>query len=143
MSLNKVMLIGNLGRDPEIRYVMQDVPVATFTVATTEKGYRLANGTEVPEQTEWHNVVLWRGLAKIAEQYLHKGDKVYIEGKIKTRTYDDKNGVQKRVTEIIADNMELLGGVRRPEQAAAAPVAAQQPAAQPEAQTSADDQVPF
>ncbi|MBO4596646.1 MAG: single-stranded DNA-binding protein [Bacteroidaceae bacterium] len=143
MSLNKVMLIGNLGRDPEIRYVMQDVPVATFTVATTEKGYRLANGTEVPDQTEWHNVVLWRGLAKIAEQYLHKGDKVYIEGKIKTRTYDDKNGVQKRVTEIIADNMELLGGVRRPEQAVAAPVAAQQPAAQPEAQTSADDQVPF
>ena len=99
MSLNKVMLIGNLGRDPEVRYVMQDVPVATFTVATTEKGYRLANGTEVPDQTEWHNVVLWRGLAKIAEQYLHKGDKVYIEGKIKTRTYDDKNGVQKRITE--------------------------------------------
>lgn len=143
MSLNKVMLIGNLGRDPEVRYVMQDVPVATFTVATTEKGYRLANGTEVPDQTEWHNVVLWRGLAKIAEQYLHKGDKVYIEGKIKTRTYDDKNGVQKRITEIIADNMELLGGGRRPEQAVAAPAAVQQPVAQPEVQTSEDDQTPF
>ena len=143
MSLNKVMLIGNLGRDPEVRYVMQDVPVATFTVATTEKGYRLANGTEVPDQTEWHNVVLWRGLAKIAEQYLHKGDKVYIEGKIKTRTYDDKNGVQKRITEIIADNMELLGGGRRPEQTVAAPAAVQQPVAQPEVQTSDDDQPPF
>ncbi len=143
MSLNKVMLIGNLGRDPEVRYVMQDVPVATFTVATTEKGYRLANGTEVPDQTEWHNVVLWRGLAKIAEQYLHKGDKVYIEGKIKTRTYDDKNGVQKRITEIIADNMELLGGGRRPEQTAVAPAAVQQPVAQPEVQTSEDDQTPF
>ena len=143
MSLNKVMLIGNLGRDPEVRYVMQDVPVATFTVATTEKGYRLANGTEVPEQTEWHNVVLWRGLAKIAEQYLHKGDKVYIEGKIKTRTYDDKNGVQKRITEIIADNMELLGGGRRPEQTVVAPAAVQQPVAQPEVQTSNDEQTPF
>ncbi len=143
MSLNKVMLIGNLGRDPEVRYVMQDVPVATFTVATTEKGYRLANGTEVPDQTEWHNVVLWRGLAKIAEQYLHKGDKVYIEGKIKTRTYDDKNGVQKRITEIIADNMELLGGGRRPEQTVVAPAAVQQPVAQPEVQTSDDDQPPF
>lgn len=143
MSLNKVMLIGNLGRDPEVRYVMQDVPVATFTVATTEKGYRLANGTEVPDQTEWHNVVLWRGLAKIAEQYLHKGDKVYIEGKIKTRTYDDKNGVQKRITEIIADNMELLGGGRRPEQTVAAPAAVQQPVAQTEVQTSEDDQTPF
>lgn len=143
MSLNKVMLIGNLGRDPEVRYVMQDVPVATFTVATTEKGYRLANGTEVPDQTEWHNVVLWRGLAKIAEQYLHKGDKVYIEGKIKTRTYDDKNGVQKRITEIIADNMELLGGGRRLEQTAVAPAAVQQPVAQPEVQTSNDEQTPF
>ncbi|MCR4701450.1 MAG: single-stranded DNA-binding protein [Bacteroidaceae bacterium] len=143
MSLNKVMLIGNLGRDPEVRYVMQDVPVATFTVATTEKGYRLANGTEVPDQTEWHNVVLWRGLAKIAEQYLHKGDKVYIEGKIKTRTYDDKNGVQKRITEIIADNMELLGGGRRPEQTVVAPAAVQQPVAQPEVQTSNDEQPPF
>ncbi len=143
MSLNKVMLIGNLGRDPEVRYVMQDVPVATFTVATTEKGYRLANGTEVPDLTEWHNVVLWRGLAKIAEQYLHKGDKVYIEGKIKTRTYDDKNGVQKRITEIIADNMELLGGGRRPEQTVVAPAAVQQPVAQPEVQTSNDEQTPF
>ena len=143
MSLNKVMLIGNLGRDPEVRYVMQDVPVATFTVATTEKGYRLANGTEVPDQTEWHNVVLWRGLAKIAEQYLHKGDKVYIEGKIKTRTHDYKNGVQKRITEIIADNMELLGGGRRPEQTVVAPAAVQQPVAQPEVQTSEDDQTPF
>ncbi len=143
MSLNKVMLIGNLGRDPEVRYVMQDVPVATFTVATTEKGYRLANGTEVPEQTEWHNVVLWKGLAKIAEQYLHKGDRVYIEGKIKTRTYDDRNGVQKRVIEIIADNMELLGGGRRPEQTVVAPAAVQQPVAQPEVQTSNDEQPPF
>jgi single-strand DNA-binding protein len=87
--------------------------------------------------------VLWRGLAKIAEQYLHKGDKVYIEGKIKTRTYDDKNGVRKRITEIIADNMELLGGGRRPEQTVVAPAAVQQHVAQPEVQTSNDEQTPF
>lgn len=108
MSLNKVMLIGNVGRDPDVRYLDNGVAVATFPLATSERGYRLQNGTEVPERTEWHNVVLWRGLAETAEKYVHKGDKLYIEGKIRSRSYDDQNGVKRYVTEVFADNMEML-----------------------------------
>lgn len=106
--MNKVMLIGNVGRDPEVRYVDQGVCVASLTLATTERGYKLQNGTEVPDRTEWHNVVLWRGLAETVEKYVKKGDKLYIEGKIHSRSYDDKNGVKRYVTEIWADAMEML-----------------------------------
>lgn len=108
MSLNKIMLIGNVGREPEVRYLDSGVAVATFSLATTERGYTLQNGTQVPERTEWHNIVLWRGLAEVAEKYVHKGDKLYIEGKIRTRSYDDQNGQKRYVTEIFADNMEML-----------------------------------
>ncbi|MCM1108101.1 MAG: single-stranded DNA-binding protein [Clostridium sp.] len=108
MSLNKVMLIGNVGKDPEVRYLDTGVAVATFPLATTERGYTLQNGTTVPERAEWHNIVLWRGLAETAEKYVHKGDKLYIEGKIRSRTYDDKNGMKRYVYEIMADSMELL-----------------------------------
>lgn len=108
MSLNKVMLIGNVGKDPDVRYLDNGVAVASFPLATTERGYRLQNGTEVPERTDWHNIVLWRGLAEVAEKYVHKGDKLYIEGKIKSRSYDDQNGVKRYITEIFADNMEML-----------------------------------
>ena len=108
MSLNKVQLIGNVGRDPEVRYLDSGVAVATFTLATTDRAYTLANGTQVPERTEWHNIVLWRGLAETAEKYVHKGDKLYIEGKIRTRSYDDQNGIKRYVVEIFADNMEML-----------------------------------
>lgn len=108
MSLNKVMLIGNVGKDPDVRYLDNGVAVASFPLATTERGYKLQNGTEVPERTDWHNIVLWRGLAEIAEKYVHKGDKLYIEGKIKTRSYDDQNGMKRYITEIFADNMEML-----------------------------------
>ncbi|WP_288155466.1 single-stranded DNA-binding protein [Phocaeicola sartorii] len=108
MSLNKVMLIGNVGKEPEVRYLDNGVAVASVVLATTERGYRLQNGTEVPERTEWHNVVLWRGLAETAEKYVHKGDKLFIEGKIRSRSYDDQNGVKRYVTEIFADNMEML-----------------------------------
>lgn len=108
MSLNKVQLIGNVGKDPEVRYLDNHVAVAAFTLATTERGYKLANGTQVPERTEWHNIVLWRGLAETAEKYVHKGDKLYIEGKIRSRSYDDQNGVKRYVYEIFADNMEML-----------------------------------
>ena len=88
MSLNKVQLIGNVGKDPEVRYLDSGVAVATFTLATTDRAYTLANGTQVPERTEWHNIVLWRGLAETAEKYVHKGDKLYIEGKfIKETNY--------------------------------------------------------
>lgn len=108
MSLNKVMLIGNVGKEPEVRYLDKGVAVAKVVLATSEKGYRLQNGTEVPERTEWHNVVLWRSLAEVAEKYVHKGDKLYIEGKIRTRSYDDQKGIKHYVTEIFADSMEML-----------------------------------
>lgn len=102
------MLIGNVGREPDIRYVDAGVCVASLVLATTERGYRLQNGTEVPDRTEWHNITLWRGLAETVEKYVHKGDKLYIEGKIHTRSYDDKNGVKRYITEIWADAMEML-----------------------------------
>ena len=108
MSVNKVILIGNVGKDPDVRYLDSGVAVATFSLATTERGYTLQNGTQVPERTEWHNIVLWRGLAQTAEKYVRKGDKLYIEGKIKSRSYDDQNGIKRTIVEIFADNMEML-----------------------------------
>lgn len=106
--MNKVMLIGNVGKDPDVRYVDNDMALATLSLATTERGYTMQNGTVVPDRTDWHNLVFWRGLAKIVEQYVHKGDKLYVEGKIRSRSYDDKQGVKRYVTEIYVDNMELL-----------------------------------
>ena len=108
MSVNKVILLGNVGKDPEVRYLDTGIAVATFPLATTEKGYTLHNGTQVQDRTEWHNLVLWRGLAEIAEKYVHKGDKLYVEGKIKSRTYDDQAGNKRYITEIFVDNMEML-----------------------------------
>jgi len=108
MSVNKVILIGNVGKDPDVRYLDSGVAVANFTLATSDRAYTLANGTQVPERTEWHNIVLWRGLAETAEKYVHKGDKLYIEGKIRTRSYDDPNGAKRYITEIFADSMEML-----------------------------------
>lgn len=108
MSVNKVILIGNVGKDPDVRYLDSGVAVANFPLATTERGYTLQNGTQVPDRTDWHNIVLWRGLAEVAEKYVHKGDKLYIEGKIRTRSYADQTGAQRYVTEIYADNMEML-----------------------------------
>ena len=117
MSLNKVQLIGNVGKDPEVRYLDSGVAVATFPLATTDRAYTLANGTTVPERTEWHNIVLWRGLAEVAEKYVRKGDKLYVEGKIRSRSYDDQNGVKRYIVEIFGDNMEMLS--QRPAQPAA------------------------
>ena len=99
MSLNKVMLIGHVGTEPEVRYVDQGLAVASLRLATSEPGYTLENGTQVPERTEWHEIV---------EKYVHKGDKLYIEGKIHTRSYDDKNGIRRYVVEIYAEGIELL-----------------------------------
>jgi single-strand DNA-binding protein len=113
MSINKVILVGNVGKDPDVRYFDTDSAVANFSLATTERGYTAANGTQVPDRTEWHNIVLWRGLAKIAEKYVHKGSKIYIEGKIFTRSYEDQQGIKRYVTEIWGDTMELLD--RRPD----------------------------
>ena len=102
------MLIGNVGKEPDVRYYDQDQAVATFSLATTERGYTLQNGTKVPDHTDWHTVMAWRGLAKIVEKYVHKGDKLYIEGRIRYRSYDDQIGQRRFVTEILAENMELL-----------------------------------
>ena len=102
------MLIGNVGQDPEVRYVDQGVAVARIRLATTERGYTLQNGTQVPDHTDWHNVILWRRLAEIVEKYVHKGDKLYIEGRIRYTTYDDKAGQRRYATEIWDDNMEML-----------------------------------
>lgn len=102
------MLIGNVGNDPEVKYIDAGVCVASLRLATTERGYKLQNGTEVPDRTEWHNVVLWRKLAEIVENYVHKGDKLFIEGQIHSRTYDDRNGIRRQITEIWAESMEML-----------------------------------
>ena len=105
-GVNKVTLMGNLGKDPEIHFSESNVPMARFTLATTES-YRDKNG-QVQSQTEWHNIVLWRGLAEFAQKYLHKGSYVFIEGKIRSRNWDDKEGNRKHITEIIGDNLILL-----------------------------------
>lgn len=134
MSVNKVILLGNVGRDPEVRYLDTGIVVATFSLATTDKAYTLQNGTQVPERTEWHNLVLWRRLAEVAEKYIHKGDKLYVEGNIRTRTYDDQAGTKRYVTEIFVDNMEMLTpkGASTATSASVAP--AQQPVVQPQSQ---------
>lgn len=106
--MNKVMLIGNVGTDPEVRYVDQGVAVARFRFATTEKGYTLQNGTQVPDRTDWHNIIMWKRLAEIVERYVHKGDKLYIEGRLRYTAYDDKKGQRQYATEIWAENMEML-----------------------------------
>ena len=100
--------MGNVGQDPDVRSLDNGIKVANFTLATTERGYTLKNGTQVPEKTEWHNIVVWRGLAEVVEKYVRKGDKLYLEGKIKTRSYDDKQGIKRYMTEIYVDNLELL-----------------------------------
>lgn len=114
-GVNKVILIGNLGKDPEVRYLDSGVAVANFSLATTEN-YKNKEGERV-SQTEWHNVVLWRGLAEVAEKWLKKGSLVYIEGKIRTRKWDDKEGNTRYSTEILGDNMTMLGGKPSSEEA--------------------------
>lgn len=103
-----MMLIGNVGKEPDVRYVDAGTAVARVTVATSERGYTLPNGTRVPERTDWHTVIFWRRLAEIVEKYVHKGDKLYIEGRIRYTVYDDKRGVRHNATEIWAENMEML-----------------------------------
>lgn len=105
-GVNKVTLIGNVGKDPETRYLESGVPVSTFSLATSES-FKNKNGERVTS-TEWHNIVLWRGLAELAEKYVHKGDPLFIEGKIRTRTWEDKEGRRRYTTEIIANNMIML-----------------------------------
>lgn len=105
-GVNKVILVGRLGKDPEVRNLENGTAVANFTMATSET-YRDKTTNEKKEITEWHNIVLWRGLAEISQRYLHKGDMVYIEGKLRTRSWE-KEGVTRYTTEIVADNMTML-----------------------------------
>lgn len=115
MSLNKVILIGNVGKDPDVRYFDSGNAVANFPLATNERGYKLANGTEIPERTEWHNIVANRDRAQFVERYVKKGSMVYVEGKIRTRSYDDQSGIKRYVTEILADRIEFFSSGRRPQ----------------------------
>lgn len=139
--MNKIMLIGNVGKDPEVKYVEQGVAVARLSLATTERGYALPNGTQVPDRTDWHNVILWRRLAEVVEKYVHKGDKLYIEGRVRYTTYDDKRGVRHNMTEIWADNMEMLSpktqSTTPQSNISAAPIQPEEP------EISDDEKLPF
>lgn len=106
-SVNKVILIGNVGRDPEVRYLDRGAAIANFPLATTERGYVMQNGTQVADHTDWHNIVLWRNLAEWAEKYIRKGMKLYVEGKLQTRVWD-KDGIHHQRTEVIAENVQIL-----------------------------------
>lgn len=108
-GVNKVILVGNLGKDPEVRTLDNGTKVARFSLATTES-YKDRNSGERIDQTEWHNIVLWRGLAEIAERYLRKGSQIYVEGKLQTRSYEDKEGITKYNTDVVGLNMTMLGG---------------------------------
>ena len=154
MSVNKVILVGNVGKDPETRYLDESTAITKFPMATSET-YKNKAGERV-STTEWHNVVLWRGLAQVAEKYVKKGTQIYIEGRIKTRSYDDAEGNKKYITEIVGDQMQLLG--RKPDdseggqpvqsqptqqnQAAAQSQPAQQNQAPVQNQKPAQDQAP-
>ena len=143
-SVNKVILVGNLGRDPEVRYMPSGDAVANIAIATSSK-YKNKAGAQV-EETEWHRVSFFGKLAEIAGQYLKKGSSVYIEGKLKTRKYTDKDGVEKYATDIIADQMQMLGG--KPEGASAdrpaqRPAEAPKPAAGGSGFDDMDDDIPY
>ena len=121
MSLNKVILIGNLGRDPELRYMPNGDAVCNFSIATSES-WNDRNSGQRQERTEWHNITLYRRLAEVAGQYLKKGSQVYIEGKIQSRKYTDKQGVERTAYEIIGNEMKMLGGKGDNQQPSASPV---------------------
>ena len=108
MSVNKVILLGHTGKDPDVKDVA-GTKVANLSLATTEKGYTLQNGIQVPDRTEWHSLIFWKGLAEVVEKYVRKGSQIYIEGKIKTRQYEDRTGSKRYVTEIFVDKLELFG----------------------------------
>ena len=113
MSVNKVILIGNVGQDPKVTYFDGGACVAQLRLATTERGYTLQNGTQVPDRTEWHNIVMWGKDAETAERYIRKGTKLYVEGKLRTRTWEDRNAIKRTVTEIFVENFDILS---RPQQ---------------------------
>jgi single-strand DNA-binding protein len=135
-GINKVIFVGNLGKDPEIRSLDNGVKVASFSLATSES-YKNKEGQRV-EQTEWHNIVMWRGLAEVAEKYLKKGSQIYLEGKIRTRSWDDKEGNKRYTTEIIADTFTMLGAKREE-----APRVVSEPETPSPAAPGPEDDLPF
>jgi single-strand DNA-binding protein len=139
-SINKVILIGNLGKDPETRFLPNGDQTTTITVATTDTWKDKQTG-EKKEATEWHRVVFWRKLAEIAGQYLKKGSQVYIEGALKTRKWTDKDGVERYTTEIVADQMQMLG--RRGEDTSAPAAAPQRSSQGADPVAGLDDDIPF
>jgi len=158
MSVNKVILVGNLGKDPELRYTASGTAVANFSLATTER-YKDRDGNS-QEKTEWHNIVVWRQLAEICGKYLTKGKQVYLEGKIQTRSYDDRDGNKRYITEIVVDQMQMLGragddnsggggGYQRREQRQERPASNSRPQQSPqqnqyeEPPFNPDDDIPF
>jgi len=143
-SVNKVILIGNLGKDPEVRHLEGGVTKVSFPLATSET-YKDKSGNKI-EHTEWHNIILWRGLAEVAEKFLKKGNPVYIEGKIKTRTWEDKEGNKRYSVEIIADNMTLLGGKPSGEahsQSSVPAAPSSEPVSSPPSKGNTTDDLPF
>ncbi len=149
MSINKVILIGNVGKDPEVRHLDSGVAVANFSLATSEN-YTAKNGDKV-STTEWHNIVCWRGLADITEKYVTKGRQLYIEGKIRSRSWDDKDGNKRYITEIVADVMQLLGRQDGATTESTSGTAAKEPLEtsgfqsvnEPEADEGGDEDLPF
>jgi single-stranded DNA-binding protein len=139
-GVNKVIIVGHLGNEPEMRSMPNGEAVANISVATSESWTDKTTG-ERKEVTEWHRIVLYRRLAEIAGQYLHKGSQVYVEGRLKTRKWQDNNGQDRYTTEIQGDNLQMLGSAQAPSAAAPKPTAAQ--ANQPPATDSFDDNVPF
>ncbi|MBO7419290.1 MAG: single-stranded DNA-binding protein [Bacteroidaceae bacterium] len=139
--MNKAILIGNVGRDPSVKYFEGGRAVAQLPLATTERGYTLQNGTVVPDRTEWHNLVFRNGMAQTVEKYVHKGDKLYVEGKIFTRSYDDQSGIRRYVTEIYVDEMEML--TPKSNQPAVAPQAGDPQQTNPQTASATEDGTPF
>jgi len=142
MSVNKVILLGNVGRDPDVRYPSQGQTVATFPLATSDRAYTTSSGTQVPERTEWHNIVMWGRNAEVAEKYIRKGTRLFIEGRLRTRNWEDKNKIKRYVTEIYVDSFEMLGGGQRQGDNNAPTQPVEQNAPQ-ESTTAEGDQVPF
>jgi len=144
-SVNQATIVGFVGEEPKANTTQNGRKVASFAVATTEKGYTSQNGTVYPDRTEWHNIVLWGRLAEVAEMYLHKGSSVYIQGKLRTRSYDDKNGIKRYVTEIDADTMQMLDRKADNSNQSAQAQQAQQVHSAPNSPSSdkKDDDLPF
>lgn len=136
MSVNKVILVGHVGQDPEVRYLDNNTPVCTIRLATSDV-YKNKSGERVTT-TEWHSVVLWRGLAEVAEKYVKKGSQLYIEGKIRTRSWDDKDKNKRYTTEIVADILQLLG--KRVEESTPPSAGAPQPDVSTDEKTHVDEQ---